>query len=175
MNAPMAKATKDEAAACSGLPVRAGSNAQLLPGMGLEGQVGIAHHLDRQLVGHGGVDPPALVDGRQLPALVLGVVADGLSLDIELALHQFGLGPHRDVLPGGHGEGPGHQAGDAGQTDRARRGMGTGHSQDEGDVGDQAVTDTEDGGARSAPLHVPVTMVRGHSRERTEPLSVRTH
>jgi len=53
--------------------------------------------------------------------------------------------------------------------------MGTGHSQDQGDVGDQAVTDTEDGGTRSSALNVPMTMVHGHSRERTERSSMRRH
>ena len=90
--------------------------------------------------------------------LVLGIVADGLSFDVQLPQHQLGLRPHRDVLPGGHRERAGDQTGDAGKTNSADGGVGTGHAEDEGDIGDQAVADAEDGGAGSAPLQVPVTV-----------------
>jgi hypothetical protein len=46
--------------------------------------------------------------------------------------------------------------------------MGTGHAEDEGDVGDQSVADAEDRSASSAPLEVPVSMVDGHIEQRTE-------
>ena len=159
MKAPMAKATNDEAAAWSGSPVWRGIDAQLLAGVGLEGELGVAHHLGRELGGHRGVEAPALVDGGQLLALVLGIVADGLPLDIELPEHELGLRPHRDVLAGGHREGPGDQSGDAGQAHRAGRGVGPGHAQDEGDVGDQAVADPEDGGAGSPALQVAMAVL----------------
>ena len=55
------------------------------------------------------------------------------------------------------------------------RGVGAGHAEDEGDVGDQTVADAEDRGAGSAPLQVPVSMVGGHIEQRTEPLRVRMH
>ena len=95
-------------------------------------------------------------------------MTDGLSLDVELTKHQLGLRPHGDVLPRGHGEGTGDQTGDAGQADGSYRGMGAGHAEDEGDVGDQAVADAEDRGAGSSPLQVPVTMVGGHIGQRTD-------
>ena len=174
MNAPTAKATNDAAAACSGFAGLLRVDAQLLAGVGLEGEIGIPHHLDRELVGHVRVDPPTLVDGRQLSPLVLGIVADGLSFDVQLPLHQLGLGPHGDVLPRRHRERPGDQTGDAGQSNRAHRRMGAGHAQDQGDVGDQAVADAEDGGAGSAPLQVAVTVV-GHIEQRTEVTGVRRH
>ena len=121
MKAPMAKVTNEERRRLQRFARLPGEDAQLLAGVGLEGDVGVPHHLDRQLLGQGGVDATALVDGGQLLALHLGVVADGLAFDVKLPEHQLGLRPHRDVLAGGHREGTGDQTGDAGQAHRPRR------------------------------------------------------
>ena len=68
---------------------------------------------------------------------------------------------HRQVLAGGHGEGPGHQAGQPGEADERPAGMGPGHPEDERDVGDQAVADPEDGGPQAAGVEVAMVVVEG--------------
>ena len=156
-----------------GLARLGGIDAQLLACMGLEGDFGVAHHLGRQLGGHRRVEPPALVDGGQLLALVIRVVPDGLTLDVELPQHELGLRSHRDVLAGRHRKGSGQQPGDTGQPDGPGRGVGTGHAQDEGDVGDQAVAQPEHGGPWSPALEVAMTVL-GHEEQRTEEMSLRT-
>ena len=102
----------------------------------------------------------------ELALLGARALAQRLALDVELALEQLALGLHRDVLAGGHGEGPGHQAGQPGQPDDRARRVGTGDAQDQRDVGDQPVADPEHGGPGPAALHVPV-VVLGCSRGRS--------
>ena len=50
MKAPRAKVTNDERGRLERVARLAGIDAQLLAGVGLEGDFGVAHHLDRQLV-----------------------------------------------------------------------------------------------------------------------------
>ena len=85
--------------------------------MRVECHLRVTHHLGRQILGDPGVDTPALVDVGQLAALPLRTTMDLGPLQVQLPLHQLGLGPHRDVLAGGHREGPTEQAGEAGQPD----------------------------------------------------------
>ncbi len=171
--APRAKVTKDDGRRLEGFARLGRIDAQLLPGMGLQGDLGVAHHLGRQFGGHRRVEAPALVDGGQLLALVLGVVPDGLPLDVEFPQHELGLRSHRDVLTGGHREGSGHQPGDTGQPDGPGRSVCSGHAQDEGDVGNQTVAQTEHGGPRSPALEVAMTVL-GHEEQRTEGRWLRT-
>jgi hypothetical protein len=50
--------------------------------------------------------------------------------------------------------------------------MGPGHTQDEGHVGDEAVTDPEHGGPGATTLEIAMTVL-GHVRQRTEEGPVR--
>ena len=77
--------------------------------MGLQGQFRVAHHLRRQPIGGGGVDPARPVDVSQLPLLVVGPVVDLPALDLQLAQEQLALGRHRVVLPDRHGDGAADQ------------------------------------------------------------------
>src|SRR5438309_1430324 len=58
-----------------------------------------------------------------------------------------------------HREGAGDEAGEPGEPDDAGGGAGTGHPEDERDVGEQAVADAEHGRPRSASLDVAVVRV----------------
>ena len=54
--APTANATNDDAAARTGRPERVGVDAELLAGVGLEREVGVAHELGGHRAGGVGVD-----------------------------------------------------------------------------------------------------------------------
>ena len=108
----MANVTNEAAAACHGDPRSLGGDPELLPGMCLEGELGVLHDLVDHVGGHGRVDPPAHVHAPELRRLPLGAVTERPALHLELALHQLALGGHGEVLAGRHGEGAGDQPGD---------------------------------------------------------------
>ncbi len=57
-------------------PVPRRVDAELLAGVGLEGDLRVAHHLAGELVGHVGVEAAAHVDGGQLATFDLGVALE---------------------------------------------------------------------------------------------------
>ena len=58
-----------------------GIDAQLLSGMGLQGRLGVSHHLRGQLGSQVGLEPAPFVDGGQLPTLTLGLLMEGVPFD----------------------------------------------------------------------------------------------
>ena len=138
-----------------------GADAQLLPGVGLEGQLRIRHDLVHHVPRHFGIDAPLLVHAPQLEGLALGALAQRDALDFELALHELALCRHGEVLPRSHGERTGHQTGHADQPyDLAPR-AGSGHAQHERDVGDQPVAQSEHGRPGAPTADIAVAVGRG--------------
>ena len=68
-------------------------------------------------------------------------------------LRELDLAPHAHPFPRRHREGAGDEAGESGQPDRALRRRGARQGEDQGEVGDEPVVDTEDGGAGTASGH----------------------
>ena len=146
--------------------------------MRLERDLGVPHDLVDQLRGQARIEPPALVDGRELPTLGLGRPAERLPLDVELALEELALGLHREVLAGGHRERPGDQPGEPGQPDDRPARMGAGDAEDQRDVRDETVAHPEDRGPGAAGADVAVVVDVGplrldrtvrHAPERSDP------
>ena len=106
-----------------------------------------------------GVHAPGLVDLGQLDRLDVRVaVAACIALELELALEQLGLHPHRVVLPRRHRDGAGDEPGEAGHAHDAGAGIGAGDAEDEADVRHQAVGHAEHRGAGGTALHVAVVV-----------------
>ena len=120
--APTPKARKDATAAFPAEPEASGSMPSSRRAWVSRATPGV----DGEDAGHGvgvlGRHAPGPVHGGQLPPLGLGRLGQLLLLHPELPLHQLVLGPHRHQLAGGHGKGPGQQAGDPDQADG--RGVG---------------------------------------------------
>ena len=85
-----------------------------------------------------------------------------------LGVHQLILVGHRHVLPGAHGECPGHQRGHPGQDHVVRRDPAAAEPGDQRGVGDQPVNRAKHGRTQPAPGHVTVP-VRPACRERRLP------
>ena len=177
MKAPRANVTNEAAAACQGEPEVLRRDPELLAGVGLQGELGVLHDLVDHVAGHGGVDAPSHVHAPELGRLALGAAVERPALHLELALHQLALGGHGEVLAGRHGEGAGDQPGHPGQAHDRPAGVGAGHAEDQGDVGDQAVADPEDGRPGPATPDVAVLVWCGigvvlvrvaHRRQRSE-------
>ena len=113
-----------------GRPPSVGVDAELQPGVGVEGHLALADRMRATVSASSSGHAPGPVHGGQLTALGLGLVGQLLPFHSELPLHQLVLGPHRHQLAGRHGESPGEQAGHAGQADRRGVGRGPGHAQD---------------------------------------------
>lgn len=130
--------------------------------MGVEGDLLIAG----ENVGHGlgviGRDALRSVHGGQLSTLGIRVFGDLLTLDLKFALDQFVLGPDRDQLPGGHGEGTGKKSCHSSQAHGRCCRTGPRNSEDERHVGDQSVARSEDGGTRRSSLDIAVAGVVAH-------------
>ena len=142
-----------------GLAERVGTDAELLPGVGLERSLRIGHHLAGDLGGELGGDAATLVDPDELPELPLGSAVDLLTLEFELALEQLGLSLHRDVLAGGHRERAAEKPGQARQLHHSHGRIRARHAEDQRDVRHEPVTDPEDGGSCAAPLDVAMVVV----------------
>ena len=162
----MANVTKEAAAACQGEPrlcVVIPSSSRACVSSASSGSCITSLTIS---VATAGSIPRFTYMPRELRRLALGAVAERPALHLELALHQLALGRHGEVLAGRHGEGARDEAGHAGQAHDRRPRVGTGHAQDQGDVGDQAVADPEDGRPGAATPDVPVVVVRARSRAR---------
>src|SRR5438105_11941915 len=105
------------------------------------------------------LDAAALKGGGELACLRFRVALQLATLDVELVLEQLLLRRHGHELARGHGEGAGDKTGEPGEPDDAGGGTGAGHPEDERDVGEQAVADSEDGSPRGAPLDIAVVRV----------------
>ena len=92
MNAPSAKETNEDTAACTGEPRLRGTDAELLSRVRLEGQLGVLHDLVHHVAGHGGGDATLLVHAEEFLRLAFGALGEGLPFHIELALEEFALG-----------------------------------------------------------------------------------
>src|ERR1039458_1574093 len=134
-------------------------DAQLLAGMGLERDLRIGHHLPGDLRGELGGDTAALVDLHQLLELSFGATMDLLPLALELALEQFGLSAHRDVLTGSHRERTAEKPCQTREPHDSHWRARPRKSQDQRNVGHKAVTDTEHGGPRAASPDVAVVVL----------------
>ena len=157
--APSEKDTNDEHRGPHRRAQGVGIDPQLFPGVGAEGRLGIDHHLLGQLAGQIGVDPTGLVELGQLHRLDVGVALELPALDRQLPLEQLLLGLHGAVLPRGHRHRAGDQAGEPSQADHAGAGIGPGHTEDQGDVGDEAVAGPEDRGPGHTALDVAVVVL----------------
>jgi hypothetical protein len=102
------------------------------------------------------------VDLGQLALLLLGHDPHLLALDGDLALEELALALHADVLAGGHREGTGKEAGDAGEDDELVVGDRTGNAHDQREVAHQPVVGAEDGGAQRARLAAAVPCLLAH-------------
>ena len=129
--------------------------------MDIQGDVRVAHDRGGNAVRIVGFDAAALEGGGELARLRFRMTFQLATLDVELVLEQLLLRRHGDELASGHREGAGDEAGEPGEPDDAGGGAGTGHPEDERDVGEQAVADAEHGRPRSASLDV--AMVRVHA------------
>ena len=84
--APKAKVTNEAVAACQGEPRRSGSMPSSSRAWVSRASSGSPIISADQLAGHPRVHAPLLVDGDQLVPLRCGAPAQGLALDVELAL-----------------------------------------------------------------------------------------
>ena len=78
------------------------------------------------------------------------------AFDLQLALQELGLRRHRHVLAGSHRERPRDQARQSGEQDHGGKRIRTGDTEDQRDIGEQAVADAEHRGARGATLEIAV-------------------
>ena len=156
MTAPIENITNDDPAACHGFPVLPGLQSELFACVDLERDLRVAHDRLGDATCVGLLDAAKPVDGRELSGLVLRVALQLATLDLQLALQEFRLRGHRDVLPRRHREGAGDQARQPGEQDDRRDGVRAGNPEDQRDVGEQAVADAEDGGACGTTLEIAV-------------------
>src|SRR2546427_8786074 len=90
-------------------------------------------------------EAPRPEDARELRLLLLGHHLELGPLEGDLALEQLALAAHRDVLAGGHAEGPREETGDPGEEHEPRlTRRRAGHAHDEREVAHEAVADAED-------------------------------
>lgn len=127
--------------------------------MGLERELGSAHHLVSETIGYFGPDSTVLVDPDELALLALGPLGDLMALQGELAFQKLALGAHRHVFARRHREGAAYQARETCQANEARSGMSTGYAQYERHVGHEPVADSEDRSARPTALEVPMMVI----------------
>ncbi len=86
-----------------------------------------------------------------------------------LVLVQLARALHRQPLAQGHGEGPGEQAGHAGDEDVVGGQFGAGHAHDQAEVGDQPVVGAEDGGAQGVAAHGAVAALQTRDQRPLRP------
>ena len=120
IEAPIANATNEPAAAPHGEPSSSGSSpssSRTSMSRAVSGSRKIRWAI---LAASSGGEALGPVGGGQLGLLLLGHRLHLGPLERDLALEQLALALHRDVLAGGHAERPGEQAGDPGEQDEAR-------------------------------------------------------
>ncbi|GAA3158645.1 hypothetical protein GCM10017687_91000 [Streptomyces echinatus] len=127
--------------------------------MYLQGLLRILRQLPGDLPGQIRLDPAGHVQLGQLVLLVLRVLAQLTTLDVEFSLDQLPLRGDGGVLARGHREGTGGQAGETGDDDGLLAHRPAGHARHQGEVGDQAVHRAEDGGTQPAAVDVAVRVV----------------
>ena len=151
----------------AGDPSSPGVDAELLAGVGLEGELGIAHHRLGQRRASGGVEPPRLVDAGQLGRLEVGLPAQLAALDLAARARAARPGrassctrrpPSRSAPDDEPGQArPGAR--------RAGAGIGAGHAEDQAHVGHQPVADAEHRGPGRAALDVAVVVLGVDGRD----------
>ena len=149
MNAPTAKDPNDDSAATHGDPRSPGarpSSSRVSVSRAVSGR---PHDPPGQRLGLVVGEALGLVDEDQLLELLLGEGRQLLPLDGDLPLVELPLRLHRHPFAGGHGEGAGQQAGQAGQQDDVAVVGAAGHAEDQQEVRDEAVVDAEDAGPRA--------------------------
>lgn len=98
-------------------------------------------------VGEVVVDAAGAEGGGEFGLFAGGVAGEFAAFEVDFGVDEFVLGADGDVFAGGHGQGAGDEAGDAGEGDGVGVGAAGADAADEGDVGDEAVHGAEDGGA----------------------------
>ena len=146
MTAPMAKATKEPAAAPTASRARP-DRARAPHERACRGRSPGRSKMRWAIAPPRRAGSPSPGRRGQLGLLLLGHRLHLGPLERDLALEQLALALHRDVLAGGHAERPREQAGDPGQQDEARVARrGAGHAHDQREVAHEAVADPEDHG-----------------------------
>ena len=120
-----------------------GVEAELLARERVERVLGVGDQPLGESARLAGGRPFARVDQRKLLRLGVGILGQLLALEPDLVFEQFALRAHRNEFAGGHRECAGGQAGDAGQHDHSRVGVGAGDAENQARVGHQAVVDSE--------------------------------
>ena len=116
--------------------------------MSAQRQIGVAHQVNGEAVRQLELDAPVDEYLAQLLLFLLGVGDESLTLHLDLRLQELLLRLHRKVLAASHGESPGDQARQSGQSNDTVPRVGAGEAQYQRYVGDETIAYAKDRGAK---------------------------